>query len=69
MPGFDIAYKTEKAKQFIKIKEAKMNQKISDVCCGETAELSEFMKEVFCCGFTDCPDYEGLRNILNSLMV
>ena len=69
MPGFDIANKTEKAKQFIKIKEAKINQKVSDVCSGETAELSEFMSEVFSYGFTDRPDYEGLRNMLNSLMV
>ena len=50
--------------EFRLIRDVKKSQKTSDVCFGNTKDLSSFKREIFSYRFMDTPDYEKLRVML-----
>lgn len=51
---------------FAKSREAKMAYKIGDLCQGVSADLEDFVDEIFRYSYSEKPVYENLRNILRA---
>ena len=69
LPKIDIYSKVERNESFRRIRDAKLSYKLKDLCneADGTAELEEFVREVFGYRFKDEPKYDRLRKLLNRL--
>lgn len=69
MPKIDIYAKVSRNESFRRIRDAKLSYKMHDLCnrVDGTAELEDFVREVFSYRFTDEPNYDKLRMLLDML--
>ena len=64
LPGVKVTSDMDVNEEFRLIRDVKKSQKTSDVCFGNTKDLSSFKREIFSYRFMDTPDYEKLRVML-----
>ena len=69
LPKIDIYAQCERNESFRRIRDAKLSYKLKDMCneSDGTAELEEFVREIFSYRYKDEPRYDKLRKILTSL--
>ncbi len=68
LPGIDLNENIDVNKQFKDIFNTKKRQTSKDLCFGNSKDLYRFKKEVFNYRFADEPNYDSLRNIIQTLL-
>lgn len=69
LPKLDIYAKVDRNESFKTIRDTKLAYKMKDLCneAEGTDELKEFVREIFNYRFKDEPNYDKLRNLLQTL--